>query len=88
MPFWVAKVLQVFNLFPFPPSFQTDSNSLCQAAYFWLRFFADGLVWAITSRKSAVVIVSNWITGKLLLPKEKRIYQILLLFPKGIHVPA
>jgi len=49
-----------------------DSNSLCQAVYFWLRFFADGLVWAITSRKSAVVIVSNRITAKLLLPKEKK----------------
>lgn len=70
----MANGLKVFDfgvgLFSFC---QTDSNSFCQAVYFWLRFFADGLVWVITSRKSAVVIVSSWIMCKLLLPKDMRI---------------
>lgn len=70
----MANGLEVFD-FGFGLGFfcQTDSNSLCQAVYFWLRFFADGLVWVITSRKSAVVIVSSSIVAKLLLPKDERI---------------
>lgn len=49
----------------------TDSNFSCQAKYLSVRFFAEGLVWANTSKKSCVVTVSSWIPGKLLLSRQK-----------------
>lgn len=42
---------------------QTDSYSLSQAACLSIRFRAEGLVCATTSRKSAVVTVSSWMAG-------------------------
>lgn len=50
---------------------QTDSYSLSQAVYLSIRFRAEGLVCAMTSRKSAVVTVSSWMAGMSVSPVEE-----------------
>lgn len=51
--------------------YQTDSYSLSQAEYLSIRFRAEGLVCAKTSRKSAVVTVSSWTAGMSISPVEE-----------------
>lgn len=38
--------------------------------YLSIRLLAEGLVWAITSMKSAEVTVSNWMAGMSVLPED------------------
>ena len=49
---------------------QTDSYSLSQAVYLSIRFRAEGLVCAITSKKSAVVTVPSWMARMSASPVE------------------